>query len=158
MKDTFIPIILFSQLNTRSIITKFVSVVSNVFEFLNSEDQICLLDTGWFLLERIPASLHDFLLVIVKLNTLVDDTTDPVDVEGDLGVPAGNTPSTANAARHDADESGSVLVVSVVSLQGAPTVTLTGPTECSLLVLPTLGTEHSVAQTVGKMFCACLPH
>ena len=147
MKDTFIPIILFSQLNTRSIITKFVSVVSNVFEFLNSEDQICLLDTGWFLLDRIPASLHDFLLVIVKLNTLVDDTTDPVDVEGDLGVPAGNTSSTANAARHDADESGSVLLaVGVLSLQGAATVSLAGPTEHSLLIHVSLGTTryHSI--------------
>ena len=135
-----------------------MSVFFNVLEFLHSEDQIFLHHTGWFTLDRILAGFHDFLLVVVELNTLVHDTSDPVDVEGDLGVPAGNTSSTADTARHDADESCPVLVVWVLGLQGPTTVSLAGSTEYSLLVLLPLGAEHTVVETVGKMCGALFPH
>ena len=132
-------------------------VVFNVFKFLNSENQIRLRHTGWFRLDHILACLRHFLLVIVELNTLVDDASDPLDVEGDLGVPAGNALTTADTSRHDADESRPVIIAWVRSLQGASTVTSTGAAKYSVLALKSLGTEHAV-ETVGKMFGACFPH
>ena len=62
--------------------------VSNIVEYIQFNHQILLLHTGGLRLNCIHAGLHDFLLVVVKLNTLLDDTTDPVDVVRDFRVPA----------------------------------------------------------------------
>ena len=145
-------------ISTRSILTKLKFFVFNFFKFLNSEHQIRLRHTGWFRLDHILACLRHFLLVIVELNTLVDDTSDPLDVEGDLGVPAGNALTTADTPGHDADQSRPVFIVGVHSLQGPSTVTLAGPAEYSLLVGKSLATEQSVVETVGEVFSALLPH
>ena len=141
-----------------SVFTNFKFFVFNFLEFLNPEDQIFLLHTGWLSLNCPFASLLHFLLVVVELNTLVDDTSDPLDVEGDLGEPPGDALTTADTSGYDPEESCSVLIVHVHGLQRPSTVTFTGPTEDSLLVLKSLGTEHSVVETVGEMFSPCFPH
>ena len=101
---------------SRRIVAEIIFFVFNFPELLNSEDQICLLHAGWFRLDLILTSLHHSVLVVVELDTLVDDTSDPVDVEGDLGVPGRDAEATADTARHDTDESSSVIIVGVNSL------------------------------------------
>ena len=83
-----------------------------------------------------------FLWVVVVEGAVVDDTSDPLEVEGHPGVPGGDSQATADTSGHDADESCSVLIVSIFSLHGAPTVSLAGPTEYSLLILLSLGTAR----------------
>ena len=127
---------------SRRIVAEIIFFVFNFPELLNSEDQICLLHAGWFRLDLILTSLHHSVLVVVELDTLVDDTSDPVDVEGDLGVPGGYAQATADTTRHDTDECSSVLIVGVYSLQRTATVSLAGPTEYSILVHVSLGTRR----------------
>ena len=82
---------------------------------------------GNFRLDRIHA-VH--LLVFVQLGTPLDDTFDPIDVVGQLGVEARNPLATAHTSRHHSDQSLSVVAVS--NSQGAPAVSFTGSTKVSL--------------------------
>ena len=121
---------------------------------------------GNFRLDRIHA-VH--LLVFVQLGTPLDDTFDPIDVVGQLGVEARNPLATAHTSRHHTYQGSNVVIitVSVSNSQGPPAISLTGSTESSLkyvlfseiflpsrpshlLVLYSLGTEKLIVQPIGN--------
>merc|ERR1719158_444557 len=107
------------------------------------------LGTEWQLLHRVPACRFN-LIRRFQHPTFLKDTRHPLLVEGDPGVPVGNSVATAESSRDNSDQSG--LSVRFHS-QWSPVVASAGSAEiAAVLLVYSLTANHSITETKGQSF------